>query len=101
MSEPDKLDEDDIVMTLRKRDCEKRVYDSDIELVFNANKQPTVFELKSSVAKLLGITDINEFYLVKYFPYEFSWTLISDEEYEKLKDKKKAADGSLKHKKGT
>jgi hypothetical protein len=37
--------------------------------------------------------DMSSFDLVKYFPYEFAWTLISDAEYERLKDKKKNADG--------
>jgi hypothetical protein len=46
MNEPDALEEDDIVMTLRKRNCEKRSYGEDIELVFRAGKKPTVLELK-------------------------------------------------------
>lgn len=88
MSDVDTLEEDDIVMLLRKRDCEKRTYSDDVELVFRAGKKPSVAELKASVAALLKVENVDSFELVKYFPYEFAWTLISDAEYERLKEKK-------------
>lgn len=88
MNEVDTLEEDDIVMVLRKRDCEKRTYGEDVELVFRAGKKPSVADLKASVASLVKVENPEDIHLVKYFPYEFSWALISDAEYERLKEKK-------------
>lgn len=51
---PENLGEDDIVLVLRKRNCEKRVYERNVELIFESSKKPSVDDLKRAVSKKIN-----------------------------------------------
>ncbi|EAR90666.1 ubiquitin carboxy-terminal hydrolase (macronuclear) [Tetrahymena thermophila SB210] len=92
LSKPDNLEEDDLSLILRKRNCKAKTYEGNTEFIYKSSKKPTVDELKQQIGTSLGLADMNQFEIVKYFPYEFCWKVISNKEYDNLKETKKKQD---------
>lgn len=49
----EELREDQIVLTLKKRNIEKRFYEGSTELIFEAGKEPTVEDLTKAIKQKL------------------------------------------------
>ena len=93
---PESLTDNQIVVILKKRNREKRIYEDCVELIFEAGKTPSVEELMEAAQKKIECEVPIK--LVKYFHYDFEWVEISRENIDKVaKGRKK---GSNKQKKG-
>ena len=57
LEQPEALTDDQIVVVLKKRNLEKRVYDDGLELVFDAGKTPSVEQLMEAAQKKLDLGD--------------------------------------------
>jgi len=104
LSQPENLDENDIVLLLRKRNVSAKSYDNYQEFIFKATREPTISELKGSVIsfKQLGIPE-DELELAKYHPHEFSWAQIDKKAIEnerKSKSNRSKKGGKKGNKKG-
>lgn len=92
LGEAEVLGEDDVVLMLRQRNFEKRTYGEPIEFVFQSSKKPSVNEFRKAIAAKLCMDESIGFEVVKYFPYEFSWRVISNEDYDNFREAKKKQD---------
>ena len=88
LQQPEQLSDDQIVLTLKLRNKEKRLYEGSTELVFNAGKTPSVEELTEAVKARVGVQE--DLIIIKYFHYNFQWIELSRKQIEELaKEKKK------------
>ena len=97
---PETLEEDDVILFIRKRIVDYRSYSEPREMLFIANQYPQIDDLKAAILQFEGLDlDLQELELVKYFPQEFEWLYISQEYIESENEKKKT--GKKKNKKGS
>lgn len=75
LSEPEELKDDQIVVILKRRNHEKRIYQNSVELIFDAGKAPTVEELEEAVKKRVAVEEPVK--VIKYVNYDFEWVEIS------------------------
>jgi len=75
LSKPEELKDDQIVVILKKRNHEKRIYENSTELIFEAGKTPTVEEFEEAVKKRVGVEESVK--VIKYVNYDFEWVEIS------------------------
>lgn len=71
LSQPEHLTEDQIVVTLKARNKEKRFYEGCTELIFQAGKNPNIEELTEAIKAKVGVQE--ELFIAKYFHYNFEW----------------------------
>ena len=90
-----------MVLIVRKRIVEAKIYGEPKELIFKAGPSPTINDLKTAITKAEGLDiELQEIELAKYFPHEFEWLFMSEEymEAESI-TKKKGIKGSKKDQK--
>ena len=76
LSEPEMLTDSQIVVVLKKRNREKRIYEDNIsELIFQAGKTPSIEEFDASVKTKLDVKD--DIIMAKYVHHEFEWIELS------------------------
>jgi ubiquitin carboxyl-terminal hydrolase 40 len=71
LNEPEELKDDQVVVILKQRNPEKRIYEQSIELVFDAGRIPSVEELTEAVKNRIGAADLIK--IIKYVNYDFEW----------------------------
>jgi hypothetical protein len=87
LEQPEQLTDAQIVVVLKQRNKEKRIYEGATELIFEAGKAPTVEELNAAVkAKLEAKEDI---FITKYVHHDFEWVELSRSNLEALIKRKK------------
>lgn len=76
------------MLILKKRNLERRLYEGNVELIWEAGKQPQMEELAAAVKKKLGFEETESLRIAKYVHYDFEWIEISEKYIEKyLKSK--------------
>jgi len=84
------LDENEIVLLLRKRNVSTRTYDDFEEFIFPSSKEPTISELKKGVIAFKALSMAEEgIELAKYYPHEFAWKHIHRKYIEEARKNKK------------
>lgn len=87
LEEPEQLTEDQIVVTLKARNREKRLYEGSTELIFQAGKAPSIEDLAEAIKAKIGTQE--ELFITKYFHYNFEWVQLSRKNIETLAKTKK------------
>ena len=100
LAEEEELKDDQIVLTLKKRNIEKRLYEGNVEFIFEAGKEPKVEELTKAVREKLELAEDFPLMLIKYFNYNFEWIELSKEKLEKSANQKKEGGDKAKKDKG-
>jgi hypothetical protein len=75
MKEEEELIDDQIVLILKKRNPEKRIYEGADEVIFNAGKNPSMEALRNCIQNSINFEGEN-LILVKYVNYNFEWVKI-------------------------
>lgn len=88
LNESEELKDDQIVVILKQRNPEKRIYEQSIELVFDAGRTPSVEQLIEAVKLKVGAGEAIK--IIKYVNYDFEWVEISRDNIEKIMKKKKS-----------
>lgn len=71
LQQPEELKDDQIVLILKQRNPEKRIYEQSVQLIFEAGKAPTVEELAEAVKATVKVTEPIK--VIKYVNYDFEW----------------------------
>ncbi|KAL4452820.1 hypothetical protein ABPG74_002385 [Tetrahymena malaccensis] len=81
------LEEDDLVLQLRKRKVETQSYEENVEFIFKAGKAPTINDLKREIIKHLNleITE-DEIDIAKHYINQFEWREINLKTIQKYKE---------------
>lgn len=87
LEQPEHLTDDQIVVILKKRNKEKRIYEGSMELVFHAGKTPSVEELAEAVKAKANVQE--DIVVTKYLHYNFEWIELSRKTIEDLAKQKK------------
>lgn len=85
---PEDLKEDHIVIILKRRSRDRKIYEGSVELISEAGKAPSVEALNEAVRQRLQIDQPIK--IMKYVNHDFEWVEVSKENIEKLTKKKKA-----------
>ena len=99
LESPENLEENDIVLLLRRRVVSSRSYTDYQEYIFKAPNAPTISELKKGIIqyKQLNVEE-DGIELSKYYPREFNWKHIHKKYIEEENKNKKSKNN--KNKKG-
>lgn len=71
LSEEEQLTENQIVLVLKKRNRERRIFEGNCELLFEAGKAPTIQDLDSAIHQKLELPIDEKLKIVKYVHYDF------------------------------
>ena len=62
-----------MVLALKTRNKQKRIYERFGEIVFNAGKAPKIEELEKAIKDKVKIAEDVKIRLMKYVHYDFQW----------------------------
>ncbi|KAL4475202.1 hypothetical protein ABPG72_018859 [Tetrahymena utriculariae] len=81
------LEEDDLVLQLRKRKVDTQSYEENVEFIFKAGKAPTISDLKKEIINFLKleITE-DEIDIAKHYINQFEWREINLKTIQKYKE---------------
>ena len=97
MDKPENLSDNSIVLLLRKRQVDSKIYSRAEEFIWEAGKEPTIEDLKKAVIAFKGLEGgIEGVELAKYVPHEFQWLYVSKEVIERERESKKGKKGGNK-----